>query len=742
MKGIVAIGIIATVLAHGAAATPQGLKPPRPKTLLTVSGSIAGFAQDGDHVVWGNGYAQCGRIVQLRTLSTGATRFLDTPKGPMCEATEYGGMQRDMALAGTRALWAYVSGSLSNNYFQLFTAAPGDRAEHRLDAWEQEGGLADIDAFRPVRMAGDGTTLVYLGSGVQRVVGQRAQRVAGTEGALAVDFAVLGSRLALARWIPPGGRYSESPVWSPDGRRIAFRSYRAGFTRWQLFVMNADGSDPRLLMGNVYFFAYAPNGAAIAALQESNLVVIAPNGSQRRIVARGVQDGYSEFAWSPDGRLLAYRRVVGGQPRLFVVPASGGAAVDLGVASYEPFAWSPDARLLAYTGYVGKQPHLYVVGASGGAAVDLGVASDGRELIAWSPDARFLAYTRSVGEQPHLYVAPASGEPAVDLGLGESPSWSPDGSAIAFVREDGAYVIASDGSDLRRIAATGGSEKIPGSLHWSPDGRWIAFADETGLRIVPPAGGPPREVSLQETGPASLQWSPNSRAIAVRTDNPDFDYSIAIVDVESGGVRSIGPGASPSWSPGGERLLYSAHLPTGLEPPAGPRWNAAIAVVDTAGGKPTLLTRTEPTASRMVVETRSRDGKLQSSFDGPLQLAGLAFSGSRFALVVGRSTTRQGPRERSTIEIRNAAGKLLRRVSVPRPAWNRLSMSGRWVVFRTGAVGGGRDRANVIRLLDAETGRMAILARAQGVVLGLSIDGRRVAWAEQNRVRAVMLPRS
>lgn len=64
----------------------------------------------------------------------------------MCEVTECSGMQREMALAGMRALWAYVSGSLSNNYFRLFTAAPRDRAERLVDGWEQPGGLEDIDA--------------------------------------------------------------------------------------------------------------------------------------------------------------------------------------------------------------------------------------------------------------------------------------------------------------------------------------------------------------------------------------------------------------------------------------------------------------------------------------------------------------------------------------------------------------------------------------------------------------------
>jgi WD40-like Beta Propeller Repeat len=264
-----ALLLVVSLAGVGPASADVGTGGPRPQTLLTVSGSIAGFAQDGDHVVWGNGDAPCGRIVQLRTLSTGASRFLEALRGPMCEiAQDLGGMRREMALAGTRALWAWVSVSNTAYGFYLFTAAPGDRAERLVDDWEIEGGLVDPDAFLPsVGMAGDGTTLVYAAHDrLYRVVGKRVRPVAGTEGA--GSFAVAGSRLALARWIDGGCACNGSPAWSADGRRIAFISGRArslrGRMRRQLFVMNPDGTDVRLSMDDVSQFACAPNGAAIA----------------------------------------------------------------------------------------------------------------------------------------------------------------------------------------------------------------------------------------------------------------------------------------------------------------------------------------------------------------------------------------------------------------------------------------------------------------------------------------------
>ena len=86
------------------------------------------------------------------------------------------------------------------------------------------------------------------------------------------------------RQITSGPNRDVTPAWSPDGKQLAFASYRD--SQWNIYVMEADGANPRKLASD--FFIQAPD-------------------------------------WSPDGKQIVYHaNADGGQPQLFVVPATGG----------------------------------------------------------------------------------------------------------------------------------------------------------------------------------------------------------------------------------------------------------------------------------------------------------------------------------------------------------------------------------------------------------------------------------
>ena len=164
----------------------------------------------------------------------------------------------------------------------------------------------------------------------------------------------IGSRLLELIQSPPGRPDVQTPVWSPDGRRIAFLSRRDG--NKELYVMNADGSGQRRLTRD----------ASISATP----------------------------AWSPDGRTLAFESVRDGTTGVYVVNADGGGQRRLARNGHAP-AWSPDGRTIAFF----SGPKIYLMNADGSEHRRLTkpVVGGRQRSLAWSPDGRKLAFLSQSG---------------------------------------------------------------------------------------------------------------------------------------------------------------------------------------------------------------------------------------------------------------------------------------------------------------------------------------------------------
>jgi Tol biopolymer transport system component len=278
-----------------------------------------------------------------------------------------------------------------------------------------------------------------------------------------------------------GGEASKAGAVAADapGRDIAFSL--GAPPHQDVYVVNADGSGLQRLTTSAageFDPTWSPDGRLIAYRRETpagqpDVVVMNADGSRKRNLTRLSGGGISP-AWSPDGRRIAFASVRSGSlTELWVMKPDGTGQRRVGRVNGEYPDWSPDGEQIVFDHltFATSDWDIWVINANGSDATPLIAWRGSNEQGAsWSPDGAWIAFQSDRGSSdglPHVWIARADGSNARRLTsrVGERPSWSPDGTRVLFTA-DRLLVASRDGGRLREVAVAS-----PGSVAAADWGR-------------------------------------------------------------------------------------------------------------------------------------------------------------------------------------------------------------------------------------------------------------------------------
>jgi len=226
-----------------------------------------------------------------------------------------------------------------------------------------------------------------------------------------------------------------SPVWSPDGKRIAYVSFES----------------------------------------KKPIVYVHHLEDRRRQVIASFKGSNSAPAWSPDGKTLAVVLSLEGGSQIFLINSDGSGPrrriSNSGSIETEP-RFSPDGKWLYFTSDRGGSPQIYRMSAAGGEAQRVTFEGSYNVSPRPSPDGRVLAYvTRNSGkfQVALLDLSNRQVQVITDSDRDESPSYAPNGRMILLATVIGGRgmlsAVSADGRIKQRLPYAGGDVREPA---WGP----------------------------------------------------------------------------------------------------------------------------------------------------------------------------------------------------------------------------------------------------------------------------------
>ena len=212
---------------------------------------------------------------------------------------------------------------------------------------------------------------------------------------------------------------------------------------------------------------------------------------------------------------------------------------------------------------------VYAMSSNGSGQVNFSNDPDSDSTPSWSPDGSKIAFSSFRDQDDEIYVMNADGTAQTRItnsALSDtSPTWSPNGQKIAFTRDDGSfnldiYVMNSDGSGQTPLTT---DLQIDTGAAWSPNGLRIAFTStrdgDSEIFVMNADGASQTNLTANTVTDSGPDWSPDGQKIAF-SSRRDGNAEIYVMNADGTGAARLTTNAasesSPAWSPDGAKIAF------------------------------------------------------------------------------------------------------------------------------------------------------------------------------------------